>query len=158
MRLSSLLLTASFAALMGCQLYDPTLNPDYTIRVMPSEKGMVAVAPDCPSWATDLANPYDNQPIPHFGCAQARNLAFMVEKPEDLVDPRELGPTRGVGMVGAIRRYDNNQTRGLIYLSPAVDTSVDITTAPTAASSMTGDVTAGGNPNLASPTSGGGTP
>jgi hypothetical protein len=136
-----LALSLSLIALAGCQIYPPTATPDYTIRVANTPQGMKAIPPSCASWSADVANPYDNEPIPNYGCADARNLAMEVDQPSDLVAPRTLGPTRGVAMVGAIRRYDNNQTRGLIYVSPTLDTAVDVTTAPTGASSMSGDVT-----------------
>jgi hypothetical protein len=141
MRLSAILISLGLFSLGACDPYPPTLTPDYTIRVMPSQNGLVAVPPTCPSWATDVTDPYDNQPVPQYGCANARNLALMAEKPEDLVHGRDLDDTRGVVMVGTIRRYDNNQTRGLLYTTATPDSSVDATTATTPTSSMSGDVT-----------------
>ena len=119
-----------------------TPRPDYTIRVVPTAQGDVAVAPPCPSYATELADPLDNQPMPQFGCASTQNLASMIENPDDLVQGRTLGPARAVTSVGAIRRYDNNQTRGLII--PGAEANQQATTtAPAAASALTGDVTGG---------------
>lgn len=141
MRVLSKLLLLSVIPLTACQIYQPTPKPDYTINVVPTSKGMTAVPPTCPNWATDITDPYDNQPVPQFGCASARNLALMAEKPEDLVTGRDLGDTRGVKMVGAVRRYDNDQTRGLVYTSSSLDSAVDVTTSPSPNSSMTGDVT-----------------
>jgi len=131
--------------------YEPTLRPDYSIRVIPTKQGGLAIPPECPSWAEETADPFDNQPLPQFGCASARNLAAMVEKPEDLVIGRKLDNARGVLAVGAVRRYDNNQTRGLVMPGPD-NSQVAITTAPTAASEMTGDVTAGGSSSSTSMT------
>jgi Pilus biogenesis CpaD protein (pilus_cpaD) len=144
MRISTLLISASLLALAACDPYPPTMTPDYSIRVMPSQNGMVAIPPNCPSWSADTKDNYDNQPDPQFGCATARNLALTVERPEDLVQPKPMGDTRGVVMVGAIRRYDNNQTRGLIYTSDTDDATMDATTAPTGSSQLTGDVTGSG--------------
>jgi hypothetical protein len=141
MRISTLLISISLLGLAACDPYPPTPTPDYTIRVMHSQSGMVALPPTCPNWSTDTKDPYDNQPDPQFGCANARNLALTVEKPEDLVQPRSLGDARGTVMVGAIKRYDNNQTRGLVYTASSPDNSVDATTATTATSPMTGDAT-----------------
>lgn len=135
---------ASLLLLAGCespQIYPPTPKPDLTIHVVPTPNGMTAVPPTCPSWASATIDPYDNQPLPQFGCATARNLAMMVERPEDLVHGRDSGNSSGVMAVGSMRRYYNNQTRGLIYPSSAPDTAVDATTAPSAASPMTGDAT-----------------
>jgi hypothetical protein len=144
MRTISLLTVLSLAALSACgDPYPPTLNPDYTIRVMNTPDGMVAIPPTCPDNVNYVTDPYDNQPMPQFGCASARNLAMMTERPEDLVHPRELGPTPGTPMVGAIFRYNNNQTRSLIYLQASPTDAVDITTMSTATSAITGDVTSG---------------
>jgi len=140
---------ASVFLLTACetpQIYSPTQRPDYSIRVAPDAQGkMTAIAPGCPSWASSTTNPYDNQPLPQHGCATARNLAMMIEKPEDLVHGRPLDDSSGVMAVGAMRRYYNNQTRGLIYPSGTPDTIADTTTAPTGNSSLTGDATGGGS-------------
>ena len=145
-----LTLSCSLLALTACaDPYPPTPRPDYTIHVVSTPKGDVAVPPACPSWSTATTDPYDNQPNPQFGCSQARNLALSVEQPEDLVQGRELGPERGVIAVGAIRRYDNNQTRGLLYLSTSLDTAADATTASSASSALTGDVTGGSSATAA---------
>ncbi len=127
-------------ALLTTACYPATPRPDYTIKVAQTAQGSVATPPTCPSWAKDNADPYDNQPEPQFGCSQARNLALEVENPDDLLHGRALADQRGVTAVGAVRRYDNNQTRGLI--TPDTETSqLAVTTAPTAASPMSGDVT-----------------
>ena len=134
-------LAALLLTLTACvDPYDPTMRPDYAIRVTPTQDGGIAVAPPCPSWATETSDPYDNQPVPQFGCADARNLAAQVETPNDLVQARPMGDMRGVTAVGAIRRYDNNQTRGLI-IPGAESSQAATTTSATAASPMTGDVT-----------------
>lgn len=131
----------SLALLMmatACADISPTMRPDYAIRVVPTAQGGVALAPACPSYAAETANPFDNQPMPQFGCADARNLAAMVERPNDLVQPQDIGPMRGVAAVGAERRYDNNQTRGLIWTG--ADTNVvAATSSPAPASQMSGD-------------------
>jgi type IV pilus biogenesis protein CpaD/CtpE len=130
--------------------YASTLRPDYTIRVTPTAAGNVATAPTCPSWNDESVNPFDNQPLPQFGCATARNLADMIENPKDIVEGREMGKERGVTAVGAVRRYDNNQTRGLIM--PSADSSKSAaTTSPSSSSSIVGDVTGGGaSPSIGS--------
>ncbi len=79
--------------LAGCT---GTPTPDYTIRVAPSGDSLVAIPPECPAWATESSNPYDNQPIPQFGCANARNLAVMVDQPWDLIKGRDSGPANAV--------------------------------------------------------------
>ncbi|MDD3371269.1 MAG: CpaD family pilus assembly lipoprotein [Alphaproteobacteria bacterium] len=131
-------------ALASCDsLYPPAYQPDLTIHVVPSEKGNVAVAPKCANWKDNLDVYPDNVPYPQFGCSNAQNLAALVDEPKDLVEGRPLDASRSVLAVGAVRRYDNNQTRGLIM--PVSDTSQPAaTTSATGASTMTGDVTASG--------------
>ncbi|MGB9152000.1 MAG: CpaD family pilus assembly lipoprotein [Alphaproteobacteria bacterium] len=140
MKKSSLALFAF--GLLAFSACDPTPRPDYTIRVTPTAQGSIATPPACPSWASDTKNPFDEQPDPQFGCANARNLALMAENPNDIVEGRDMGNARGVTEVGAIRRYDNNQARGLIW--PGQDTSETAkSTSYAPSSNMTGDVTGG---------------
>ncbi len=152
MRVSFTFVSLAMLALAACaDPYPPTPKPDYAIRIAPSAKGLVAVPPECPSYATATIDPYDNQPLPQFGCANARNLAMMVEKPEDLLKGREMGDTRGVIAVGAMRRYDNNQTRGLIDTTSSPNSAVATTTASTPSSGMTGDAAGGSGAASAAP-------
>ncbi len=141
----SFFLAAGFLSLAACQdIFSPTPTPDYTINVSPTASGSVATPPECASWNDDLVNPSDGQALPQFGCATARNLANMVENPDDIVEGRDLANMRGVTAVGAVRRYDNNQPRGLIM--PAADSSqTAVTTSPSGSSSIVGDVTGGGS-------------
>jgi hypothetical protein len=132
-------LLLAFGPLGGCET---TPKPDYTIQVAPTPdgQGMVAVPPHCANWSDNgIDVPLDNQPLPEFGCADARNFAIMVDRPEDLLQGRNPGPANGVTTAGSILRYNNNQTRGLIYPSQATDNSVDTTTASSSASSLSGE-------------------
>ncbi|MDD3030225.1 MAG: CpaD family pilus assembly lipoprotein [Alphaproteobacteria bacterium] len=140
----TLLLSLGLLMLAGCDsIRAPTPRADYTIAVTESSGGPEALRPECAPWSGDEASPLDGQALPQFGCATARNLASIVEAPNDLVEGRPLDKERGVMAVGTIRRYDNNQTRGLIV--PTADSSQPAaTTAATGASGLTGDVTAGG--------------
>jgi len=126
------------AGLNGCSA---TPTPDYTIRVTPATSGQAAVAilPSCPRWSDNDLDFFDNQPQPQFGCADARNLAVMVERPEDLLQGRPSELANGVTSAGSILRYNGNQTRGLIGLSQQPDTVIDATSASTAASSLSGE-------------------
>ena len=129
-------------SLVACDtLFQPTPTPDYRIHVRSGSQGMTAIAPECPAWSGQEASAFDNQPIPQFGCASARNLAMMVDRPDDLIRGRDFGDSSGVMANGAMRRYYNNQTRGLLDLSSSPDLSVAVTTATTATSSLTGDAT-----------------
>jgi hypothetical protein len=136
----------AFAATISLGACETMPKPDYTIRVVPSADGktMVAMPPDCPSWSDNPATTLDNQTLPQYGCANARNLATMVDQPSDLIKGRPLDPARGVISGGTIVRYDNNQTRGLIYPSQTPDTAVDTTSNPTATSGLTGESASSG--------------
>ncbi|HEU0117748.1 MAG TPA: CpaD family pilus assembly lipoprotein [Alphaproteobacteria bacterium] len=142
---TTLLLSISLLALSACDtFYDKTPRPDNTIKVMPTAQGTKAIPPECASFATATMNPYDQQPLPQFGCASARNLALMVEQPDDVVHGREMDGGRAVASVGAVKRYDNNQTRALIYPTKDIDTVVDTTTMSSSTSAITGDSAGGG--------------
>lgn len=152
---SILILGITVFMVAGCEdPYQPTLRPDYTIHVVATPHGDVALPPACPSWATEKTDPYDNQPVPQFGCATARNLAMSVERPSDLVHGRELGPERGVHAVGDIRRYDNDQTRGLIDPNTNADSAVAATTSSAPASALSGDITGGASATSSSSSGG----
>ena len=139
-----LFIPATLFLLSACENpYKPTMRPDYTIHVVSTAKGDVAIPPKCPSWSSEATNPFDEQPLPQFGCATARNLAMSVERPSDLVRGRDLGPARGAEIVGGIRRYDNSQPRGLIDPSTNADSAVAASTSSAPASSLSGDVTGG---------------
>jgi hypothetical protein len=145
MHITKLVTLLTLISLGACQIYYPTPQPDYTIRVMHSNGNYTAIPPTCMNWSTDTINPYDNQRDPQFGCASARNLALMVDKPSDLVNPHATDEGRAVSDVGAIKRYDNNQTRGLIWTGSDPNQAAT-TTASTPNSAITGDSAGGSKP------------
>jgi hypothetical protein len=135
------LMISFLLGLSACGPISPA--PDYSIKVVPTADGnYAAVPPSCvrPS-DTDL-NFFDNQPLPQFGCANARNLALMVDRPQDLLQGRDSGPANGVTTAGSILRYNSNQTRGLVYLATTPDNSADATTASTSSSGLSGETPA----------------
>src|ERR1700733_9297714 len=137
-RFLNMILIAGLVGLGACSI---TPTPDYAIKVVPAADGhpAQAIPPTCPRWSDNDLNFFDNQPLPQFGCADARNLAMEVERPEDLLQGRNPGPSRGVISAGNIMRYDNNQTRGLIDLQTQPDTAAANTTAPIPNSKLTGE-------------------
>jgi len=133
---------AFLSGLAACGPITPA--PDYSVGVAPAPDGVhyTAIPPNCPRWSDNDLNFFDNQPLPQFGCANARNLALMVDQPHDLIEGRPSGAASGVLTSGAIQRYNNNQTRGLLYVAPSSDNGVDATTAPSATSALTGETAA----------------
>lgn len=133
-------------AFSACSMAAPTIKPDYTIRVQKGEKGATALPPECVAWTAAMPDPFDNQPMPQFGCATARNIAMMSDEPGDLVEGRTLGAERASQSIGAIRRYDDDKTLGLVWPSAdsnalAVAPKADLTGDPTAAAASAGGLT-----------------
>ena len=140
MRLFTALITLSLLGLAACDM-PSTARPDYTIHVIPDPHGATAVPPDCVSWRGNEPNSFDNQSLPQFGCATARNLALMVDRPEDLLSGRDLGPADGAMAVNSLQNYHNNMTREL--LDPALNsTSKAVTTAPSQPATSSASTTA----------------
>lgn len=148
---AAVLLAALSAA--ACVELPPTPKPDYAIHVKTRNGKATAVPPTCASWNTDVTDPFDNQPLPQFGCANARNLAYMIDRPEDLVDAREIGSPDAVTTLGSVIRYKNNQTRGLIWTGTDAST-VATTSASTPSSSLTGEAAGSGSGGTSSSKSG----
>ncbi len=68
----------------------------------------VATPPNCPDWRKPANQNFQNSPSSNFGCANAVNLALMVEDPADLLRGRPLGPGDAAGLVHGIQRYRSN--------------------------------------------------
>ena len=68
----------------------------------------VATPPKCPDWRKPSNQNFQNSPASNFGCADAVNLALMVEDPADLLRGRRLGPGDAAGLVHGIQRYRSN--------------------------------------------------
>lgn len=126
------LLALSFL-ITGC-VTDDSVAPDYRIRLAPSPsgKGYVALPPECGNWEQQFGSPQENVASPNFGCATSRNLAVMIERPEDLIEPRKMSPADGVASASAIDRYRAGKTFPLI--DPNLENPVAVPT-PTTASS-----------------------
>lgn len=109
------LIGLSLVALLGaCD--GTSVNPDYRVKLVPSADGKqtLAIPPECPSWRDVKSGPQANEPWPQYGCAQARNLAAQVERPEDLATPRALGQADGVVTANSIQNYRTGKTKALI--------------------------------------------
>ena len=68
----------------------------------------VATPPNCPDWRKPANQNFQNSPSSNFGCANAVNLALMVEDPADLLRGRPLGPGDAAGLVHGMQRYRSN--------------------------------------------------
>lgn len=112
---STLLMLSALALLLGGCETPP--RPDYRIKVMPSPtgKGVIAIPPECLSWHEyGAGDPQENTPWPTFGCAEAKNLAAMVDDPNDLIEGKPLGEADPVVSAAAIARYQAGKTTPLI--------------------------------------------
>jgi type IV pilus biogenesis protein CpaD/CtpE len=109
--------------LLGLTSCGITTSPDYSIKLAPTAdgQGYVAMPPACPAWSNNDLNLVDNQPLPQFGCATSRNLAIMVDRPEDLIKGRTPDAANGASSAAAMERYNTNKTTPLI--NPTVDMS-----------------------------------
>ena len=65
---------------------------DPTAPVRISYLSSVAVPPECGEWPHSLAADPGNLPYRNMGCASQRNLAAMVDNPNDLLEPRGMTP------------------------------------------------------------------
>jgi pilus assembly protein CpaD len=99
--------------------------PDYRIKLATLPNGETeAVPPMCPDWRTVHNGPFQNEPWPQYGCANARNLAAMVEDPEDLIVGKELGPASGTVTAYSMKRYNEGKTTALI--DPNADSPMQV--------------------------------
>lgn len=108
----SLLSIAALSMLTACA--DP--KPDHRIKLVNTYdgRGVQAVPPECLSWAEHQPSTSENHPWPQYGCAMARNLAMQVERPEDLIEPKDLGSANATVTAAAQSRYQAGKTTPLI--------------------------------------------
>jgi type IV pilus biogenesis protein CpaD/CtpE len=113
---SLFVLAAAAVLLSGCSNpFAEAPAPDYRIRLETMPDGqLAAVPPECPDWRTSVPGPFQNEPWPQYGCANTRNLASMVERPEDLVAGRDSGQASSETAAGSMERYITGKTRALI--------------------------------------------
>lgn len=71
---------------------------------------VVAQAPECGLWPTNLARDPANVAYPNFGCASQHNLAEMVANPADLLGPRSQTPRLGDRRFGTYEKYVKGET------------------------------------------------
>jgi pilus assembly protein CpaD len=57
-----------------------------------SYQEIVAKGPDCPDWSENIGRDPQNLPWPNMGCATQKNLAAMVDDPQDFLYPRYETP------------------------------------------------------------------
>lgn len=104
--------------LAGCESWNPYAAvpaPDMRIRLVKDANGhVVALPPVCPDWRTANPGPFQNEPWPQYGCANTRNLATMVERPEDLEEGRQVSAALGSDAAVKMRRYNLEKTMPLI--------------------------------------------
>src|SRR5262245_9444131 len=93
----------------GCVRYPPDYSSYYQsvplgVSAGPGGRGRYALVPDaCLSYGHDDVGPAGER-LP-AGCANAYNLMRMVEREQDLVRPRKLGPAPAAPAARAAQRY-----------------------------------------------------
>jgi pilus assembly protein CpaD len=88
--------------------YHPVAVRLATIRI--SYPKIAAQAGPCGLWPEDIGpswnrDHFENQPVWNAGCATQRNLAAMVDNPEDLVQPRAEGPAYEPRRTTVLEKY-----------------------------------------------------
>jgi pilus assembly protein CpaD len=71
----------------------------------------VATPPRCPNWSGSPETGHGNQPSSNVGCADATNLAEMIDNPRDLMMGRDMGPADAEPGLNAINRYRTDQVK-----------------------------------------------
>jgi pilus assembly protein CpaD len=66
----------------------------------------------CGDWSANVAQDFDNAPMPNFGCAVQHNIAAMVSDPRDLVAPRPMGAADGLRRATVLGNYEKGQPTG----------------------------------------------
>jgi len=66
----------------------------------------VVSTPNCPNWSKAPGNDFNNTLHSDFGCANASNLAAMIDDPRDLAGGRTMGPAKGDAALAAMKRYN----------------------------------------------------
>jgi pilus assembly protein CpaD len=81
---------------------------------------MTAEAGPCGLWPADLGPTYEaghieNKPYWNLGCATQRNLAAMVDNPQDLVQPRGAAPTYTARRTTVLDKYHRGESTATVY-------------------------------------------
>ena len=133
------------SALGGCAAWENAPAPDYRIGLAPAaDGGLIAVPPACPEWRTHNLGSFQNDPWPQYGCASARNLAVMVERPADLAEGRPTGYANAETTTGAMERYITGKTKPLMDPSAAAPSNAASSGSGATGGSAIGAATAGG--------------
>jgi len=85
---------------------------------------MAASAGPCGQWPDDIGpsfnrNYNENNPYYNFGCANQRNLAAMVENPQDLVQPRGETPVYASRRSTVLEKYRKGEST--VTVNPEAD-------------------------------------
>ncbi|MGO1118278.1 CpaD family pilus assembly lipoprotein [Rhodovibrionaceae bacterium A322] len=80
--------------------------------VLVSSRRQVAVSRECGDFRGTWIDASDLN-TPNFGCADDKNLAVMVADPKELKNPQGLAPAPGTTAVGAVERYNKDETKPL---------------------------------------------
>lgn len=69
----------------------------------------VASTRSCEPWNKDVADNYENDPLPNLGCATQHNIAAMVANPRDLETPRAMDRASAARRSDVLGKYERGQ-------------------------------------------------
>jgi pilus assembly protein CpaD len=96
-------------------------NPRQFATIRLNYPKITAVVGPCGVWPEDLGTSikdtsyFENKPYWNLGCANQRNLAAMVDNPEDLVQPRAETPAYTARRTEAFEKYRKGNTTATSY-------------------------------------------
>ena len=98
-------------------------SPNALAAVRITYPKLTAQAGPCGIWPEDIGpsfnrDYFENQPAWNFGCATQRNLAAMVENPEDLVQPQPETPAYTMRRSVVVEKYRQGASPATQYPNP----------------------------------------
>ena len=114
--LATVAAVAALLGLPGCMSAHPPLGlPDATVIGFDPHNAGRAVPPDCTRLAvpSHMIDAGTARPDVAFGCATYSNLAAMLARPADIVDPLPYAGADATLGASAVRRYEEGRTAPL---------------------------------------------
>lgn len=94
---------------IGIQTYDASAHgPVAPLRL--SYQAVDATVGDCGNWLEDLTSTPDNRNYHDFGCSTQKNLAQIIENPNDLMGPRASTPIDAAQRANVLSTWQEGST------------------------------------------------